>query len=226
MSTTAELETFVQKFHQLWNAGLSAHLDLDCHAGVKCVGLCLQLGHCPGPLHHQVYSPPPARCPPPHRKRRTAAHVKTGHAAEKASNPAETEVINMNEEDTEEVSTMETIRTAEMNKIEDQDYKEKESDNIVELEKTGEVLLENNDDEKIAGKAVDAENTNATKIDDENTNANKNEDENGREPEGVVELIHLEKEEGFIGPRLPKVLSDEEFRELMDKLLGDKYSKD
>ena len=27
-----ELETFVQKFHQLWKAGLSAHLDLESHA--------------------------------------------------------------------------------------------------------------------------------------------------------------------------------------------------
>ena len=49
MSTTAELETFVRKFHQLWNDGQSAHLDLDCQAGVAWVGLRLQLGRPPGP---------------------------------------------------------------------------------------------------------------------------------------------------------------------------------
>ena len=150
------------------------------------------------------------------------ARVNTGHAAEKASKPAESEVINGNEEGTEEVSTMETIGTTESNEIEDQDDKEKDSDNIVELEKRGEVLLEN-DDEQIAEKAVDAENINAIKNVDENTNANKNEDKNGRDLKGDVELIDLEKEEGFIGPRLPRVMSNKEFRELMDKLLGDKY---
>ena len=52
-----ELDTFVHKFHQLWNAGYNAHLDLDTRAGVAWVGLRVQLGHVPGPLHHQV--PPP-----------------------------------------------------------------------------------------------------------------------------------------------------------------------
>ena len=52
---TTELDTFVQKFHQLWNAGLNAHLDLDCRNGTAYVGLWLELGHTPpGPLHHQV----------------------------------------------------------------------------------------------------------------------------------------------------------------------------
>ena len=31
-----ELDSFVYKFHQLWNAGHSAHLDLDTH-GLACV---------------------------------------------------------------------------------------------------------------------------------------------------------------------------------------------
>jgi hypothetical protein len=53
-----ELETFVQKFHQLWSTGKSAHIDLDTHAGRAWVGLRVQLGHVPGPLHHQLRHPP------------------------------------------------------------------------------------------------------------------------------------------------------------------------
>ena len=49
-----EVDSFVRKFHQLWKAGLTAHLDLDTHAGGAWVGLRVQLGHVPGPLHHQV----------------------------------------------------------------------------------------------------------------------------------------------------------------------------
>ena len=36
--------------------------------------------------------------------------------------------------------------------------------------------------------------------------------------------IELEKkEDGFIGPRLPRMLTDEEVKAIFDKLLGDKY---
>ena len=51
-----EVDTFVRKFYQLWNACLTAHLDLDTHARNVWVGLRLQLGHdVPGPLHHQTH---------------------------------------------------------------------------------------------------------------------------------------------------------------------------
>ena len=40
-----EVDSFVRKFHQLWKAGLTAHLDLDTHAGNAWVGLRVQLGH-------------------------------------------------------------------------------------------------------------------------------------------------------------------------------------
>ena len=46
-----ELDSFVQKFHQLWRAGVTANLDLDTHAGNAWVGLRVQLGHVPGPAH-------------------------------------------------------------------------------------------------------------------------------------------------------------------------------
>ena len=32
-----------------------------------------------------------------------------------------------------------------------------------------------------------------------------------------------EKEEGFIGPRLPRMLTDDEVKAIFDRLLGDKY---
>ena len=47
-----ELQSFVFKFNQLWKAGVSAHLDLDTHAGQAWVGLRVQLGHHPDPVHH------------------------------------------------------------------------------------------------------------------------------------------------------------------------------
>jgi hypothetical protein len=54
-----ELDTFLQKFSQLWHAGHRAHLDLETHAGRAWVGLCVQLGHAPGYLHQQPPPPPP-----------------------------------------------------------------------------------------------------------------------------------------------------------------------
>jgi hypothetical protein len=59
-----ELDSFVQKFQQLWKAGVTAHLDVDCHAGKAWVGLRVQLGHVPGPVQHQVHRPSHQR---PHR---------------------------------------------------------------------------------------------------------------------------------------------------------------
>ena len=49
-----ELDTFLQKFKQLWHSGHSAHLDLDSHAGHAWVGLRVRPGHAPGPLHQQL----------------------------------------------------------------------------------------------------------------------------------------------------------------------------
>ena len=51
-----ELNSFIQKFNDLWKNGLTAHLDIDCCNEFAWVGLRLQLGHQPGPgpQHHQV----------------------------------------------------------------------------------------------------------------------------------------------------------------------------
>ena len=55
--STLEIDTFVKKFYQLWNAGHTAHLNVDTHAGKAWVGLRVQLGHAPGPLHHHPHPP-------------------------------------------------------------------------------------------------------------------------------------------------------------------------
>ena len=99
-----ELDTFVHKFRQLWNAGLNAHLDLNCHNGAAYVGLRLELGHAPGPAHHQAdpfyhhrrpFSPAYQR----RRARRSAAHA--------------------NKDDTEEVSNRKDCLENENNYVEE-----------------------------------------------------------------------------------------------------------
>ena len=51
-----EVETFVKKFYQLWNDGVSAHLDLDTRGGEAWVGLRVHLGgQVPGPFHRPVH---------------------------------------------------------------------------------------------------------------------------------------------------------------------------
>ena len=70
-----ELDSFVKKFHQLWKAGLTVHLDLDAHAGKAWVGIRAQLGDAPGPVSQQVQ---PRRSPSylrRHERRRQAAQA-------------------------------------------------------------------------------------------------------------------------------------------------------
>ena len=93
-----ELDTFVLKFHQLWRAGHTAHLNLDTHAGVAWVGLRVQLGHAPGPVHH----PPPPRHRSPayerrqERRRQAAsdrAHAAAATTADKVVGPSSSSQI-------------------------------------------------------------------------------------------------------------------------------------
>ena len=49
-----ELDSFVKKFHQLWKAGVTVHLDLDVYAGKAWVGIRAQLGDALGAAHQQV----------------------------------------------------------------------------------------------------------------------------------------------------------------------------
>ena len=84
-----ELDTFIQKFHQLWQAGVTAHLDLDTRAGNAWVGLRVQLGHdVHGPLHHGTYPPKVS----PSRQRRRARRLATRNA-ENIVNETSEEVV-------------------------------------------------------------------------------------------------------------------------------------
>ena len=84
-----ELDSFVKKFYQLWNDGLSAHLDLDTQAGSAWVGLRVQLGHVPGPLH-QVH-PFPQEVESPSRRRRRARRAAAQKENAEKANTNETE---------------------------------------------------------------------------------------------------------------------------------------
>ena len=67
---TTELDTFVKKFHQLWNDGVTAHLDLDTRAGDAWVGLRVHLGQVPGPPHRHFYQEDPRKESPSRQRRR------------------------------------------------------------------------------------------------------------------------------------------------------------
>ena len=92
-----ELDSFVQKFHQLWKAGVTAHLDLDAHAGTAWVGLRFQLVQVPGPVHHQDHQPHPQRRGPAyqrHQEKRKAVRAAEERSsdtlpADKATNTTE-----------------------------------------------------------------------------------------------------------------------------------------
>ena len=65
----SELDAFYFKFEQLWHSGL----DIDTHAGQAWVGLCVHLGHAPGPLRHEEGNLPRRRNRDgPSRQRRRA----------------------------------------------------------------------------------------------------------------------------------------------------------
>ena len=73
-----ELDSFFQRFHQLWNAGLNAHVNLDAHAGNACVNLHHQLGHHPVPTFVPGWS---CIC----RREKRAAARKNAEEASKAA---------------------------------------------------------------------------------------------------------------------------------------------
>ena len=84
---TTELDSFVQKFKQLWKSGLGAHLDIDTHGGQAWVGLRVRLSHAPGPVHHAHHHLPsqPRRTrngPAQQRRRARRAAVRQEEAEE------------------------------------------------------------------------------------------------------------------------------------------------
>ena len=78
-----ELQSFISKFHHLWEAGYTAHLNLDTHAGQAWVGLRVQLGQVPGPGHQQPDQPPTfhRRSPAYHRRQERRRSAKAASAA-------------------------------------------------------------------------------------------------------------------------------------------------
>ena len=91
-----ELDTFVKKFHQLWNDGVTAHLDLDTHAGDAWVGLRVRLGQVPGPLHYQVhpFHQEVPRKESPSRQRRRARRAAAKQANVEKATDTEAEEAN------------------------------------------------------------------------------------------------------------------------------------
>ena len=98
-----ELDPFVRKFHQLWSNGLTAHLDLDTHAGNAWVGLRVQLGQVPGHPHQQVqpfHQPVHKKGESPSRQRRRAIW-----AAAKAASTANSEAVEADNVENEKETT-------------------------------------------------------------------------------------------------------------------------
>ena len=87
-----ELNNFVVKFHQLWQAGYNAHLNVDSHAGYAWCGLRVDLGAAPAaPRHQQQVRPGPRRHAPSYRRRldaRAAARAASSKKAEEATEDA------------------------------------------------------------------------------------------------------------------------------------------
>ena len=94
-----ELDTFVQKFRNLWNSGLDARLNMECHAGQAWVGLHLRLGHAPGPLHQSTIPKSSRNRDTPSRRRRRARRAV---AREKEAVKATTEKVTKAEEAVQE----------------------------------------------------------------------------------------------------------------------------
>ena len=85
----SELNNFVVKFHQLWQAGFNAHLNVDSHAGYAWCGLRVDLGPAPAPprhpQQHQV-RPGGRRHAPSYRRRLEArAAARAAKEAEEAT---------------------------------------------------------------------------------------------------------------------------------------------
>ena len=108
----SELENFVNKFHQLRQAGYTAHLNVDAKAGQSWVSLCVMLGS--GPVKRPKQRSPSYLKRQERRKAAWLAAENSSHESDavKASEAQITEEVNENLEDvnngsneTEEVNT-------------------------------------------------------------------------------------------------------------------------
>ena len=215
---TPEFHSFVHKFYQLWNSGYSAHLDIHCHAGEAWVDLRANLGR---PHQHdqgQGLHRPSNRVSPSRYRRRVR------RAAARDERAQESNIIEENS--AEQVDGGTGIKEAEEKITEKVVKAETVTEEAVEASnKTNESKQKNinrnrsidRDTEKVPDYSLDnSDEKNVDKDSRKSPSADTSEDENKN--------IQLEEqEEGFIGPRLPRMLSDEEVKAIFDRLLGDKY---
>ena len=120
--TRSELENFVQKFQQLRQAGYTAHLDVDTHAGQSWVALRVMLG----PIKYTQKKPQQRHRSPSYLRRqerrkaaRLAAEVpsnKNDNETEKVSESIQTEeVSNVAEDCNKDNTEAEEVKTAVFN---------------------------------------------------------------------------------------------------------------
>ena len=116
----AEIDNLVKNFKRLWQSGISAHLDLDTHAGQAWMGLRVRLGHATGPHHqHQGHQKGGTRNSPSRqrrRERRAAAREKVAEEVPRDEGEAENEAttvidneVNQKEEASKQIQIAEQV---------------------------------------------------------------------------------------------------------------------
>ena len=87
-----ELFNFVTKFYNLWHAGKSARLSMECEAGQASLNLQLRLGPHPHHLHHQEPYHGSRKAGPSHLRRSARRAQARATAAEQAAAAAQSPV--------------------------------------------------------------------------------------------------------------------------------------
>ena len=137
----SELDSFILKFKHLWHSGVNAHLDVRTHAGNAWVSLHVQLGHAPGPLHHQLYptSAPSSRSKnsPSRQRRRARREAARKEKAEEAvkitaTNENVSEAENAKENVSHFVGVAEEASTAEETSTSEEASTAEEASTVVE----------------------------------------------------------------------------------------------
>ena len=108
----SELDSCINKFKNLWESGLDAHLVIDAHAGHAWVDLRVRLGHAPGPPHHQVHQQATLQSrngPSQQRRRERRAQERNQAEAEEASKVLAEKVNVENETDSVEAEKEESV---------------------------------------------------------------------------------------------------------------------
>ena len=106
----AELKSYIQKFKQLRGAGLTAHLDLDTHAGQAWVGLRVMLN----PVKLKTNEKPQKyRSPSYFRRQERRKAARTQSAAERSQSPESAAEV----QETENITNAEEATVSESSKV-------------------------------------------------------------------------------------------------------------